>query len=114
MPGRFSLYGDLSVEENLRFFASVFGTSLEEGYELIAPIYGQIEPLQASPRSRALGRDEAEAGALLRAGTSARSILLLDEPTTGVDAVSRREFWELLADPQGIRTDHRGVHAVHG
>ena len=64
MPGRFSLYPDLSVEENLEFFASVFGTTLEEGYELIAPIYRQIEPFRGSPRGRALGRDEAEARAL--------------------------------------------------
>lgn len=95
MPGRFSLYGDLSVEENLRFFASVFGTSLEEGYELIAPIYGQIERFR-DRRAAALSGGMKQKLALSCALVHRPEILFLDEPTTGVDAVSRREFWDLL------------------
>ena len=95
MPGRFSLYPDLSVEENLRFFASVFGTTLEEGYELIAPIYRQIEPFR-DRRAGALSGGMKQKLALSCALVHRPDILLLDEPTTGVDAVSRREFWDLL------------------
>jgi len=95
MPGRFSLYPDLSVEENLRFFASVFGTSLEEGYEIIAPIYRQIEPFR-DRRAGALSGGMKQKLALSCALVHRPEILLLDEPTTGVDAVSRREFWDLL------------------
>ena len=99
MPGRFSLYGDLSVEENLRFFASVFGTSLKAGYELIAPIYGQIERFK-DRRAAALSGGMKQKLALSCALVHRPKILLLDEPTTGVDAVSRREFWELLGTLQ--------------
>lgn len=99
MPGRFSLYGDLSVEENLRFFASVFGTSIEEGYRLIAPIYSQIERFKTR-RAAALSGGMKQKLALSCALVHRPSILFLDEPTTGVDAVSRREFWELLASLQ--------------
>ncbi len=95
MPGRFSLYGDLSVEENLRFFASVFGTSLEEGYSVIAPIYRQIEPFR-DRRAAALSGGMKQKLALSCALVHRPELLLLDEPTTGVDAVSRREFWDLL------------------
>ena len=95
MPGRFSLYPDLSVEENLRFFASVFGTSLEEGYETIAPIYRQIEPFR-DRRAGALSGGMKQKLALSCALVHRPDILFLDEPTTGVDAVSRREFWDLL------------------
>ena len=95
MPGRFSLYPDLSVEENLSFFASVFGTSLEEGYATIAPIYGQIEPFRER-RAGALSGGMKQKLALSCALVHRPDILLLDEPTTGVDAVSRREFWDLL------------------
>jgi ABC-2 type transport system ATP-binding protein len=95
MPGRFSLYGDLSVEENLRFFASVFGTSVEEGYEVIAPIYRQIEPFRAR-RASDLSGGMKQKLALSCALVHRPDLLLLDEPTTGVDAVSRREFWDLL------------------
>lgn len=95
MPGRFSLYPDLSVEENLRFFASVFGTTLEKGYDLIAPIYRQIEPFRAR-RAGALSGGMKQKLALSCALVHRPEILLLDEPTTGVDAVSRREFWDLL------------------
>jgi ABC-type multidrug transport system ATPase subunit len=95
MPGRFSLYPDLSVEENLRFFASVFGTTLEEGYAIIAPIYRQIEPFKER-RAGALSGGMKQKLALSCALVHRPDLLLLDEPTTGVDAVSRREFWDLL------------------
>ena len=95
MPGRFSLYPDLSVEENLRFFASVFGTTLEEGYAVVAPIYRQIEPFRER-RAGALSGGMKQKLALSCALVHRPELLLLDEPTTGVDAVSRREFWDLL------------------
>jgi ABC-2 type transport system ATP-binding protein len=96
MPGRFSLYPDLSVEENLRFFASVFGASVEAQYDLIAPIYEQLAPF-ATRRAGALSGGMKQKLALCCALVHRPEILFLDEPTTGVDAVSRREFWELLA-----------------
>jgi len=96
MPGRFSLYPDLSVEENLRFFASVFGTTIEREYEQIAPIYSQLEPFK-NRRAAALSGGMKQKLALCCALVHQPQILFLDEPTTGVDAVSRREFWELLA-----------------
>jgi ABC-2 type transport system ATP-binding protein len=95
MPGRFSLYPDLSVEENLRFFASVFGTTVESGYEKIAPIYRQIEQFR-DRRAGALSGGMKQKLALSCALVHWPDILFLDEPTTGVDAVSRREFWDLL------------------
>jgi ABC-type multidrug transport system ATPase subunit len=95
MPGRFSLYADLSVEENLRFFASVFGTTLEQGAALIAPIYEQIAPFK-DRRAGALSGGMKQKLALCCALVHTPELLLLDEPTTGVDAVSRREFWDLL------------------
>jgi ABC-2 type transport system ATP-binding protein len=97
MPGRFSLYQDLSVEENLRFFAAVFGTTVEQQMELIAPIYRQIEPFR-DRRAGALSGGMKQKLALSCALVHRPEILFLDEPTTGVDAVSRREFWDLLAD----------------
>jgi ABC-type multidrug transport system ATPase subunit len=97
MPGRFSLYPDLSVEENLRFFASVFGTSLEQGYGIIAPIYRQIERFK-DRRAGALSGGMKQKLALSCALVHRPDILFLDEPTTGVDAVSRREFWDLLGE----------------
>ncbi len=96
MPGRFSLYPDLSVEENLRFFAAVFGTSLDKEYEQIASIYVQLEQFK-DRRSGALSGGMKQKLALCCALVHRPEILFLDEPTTGVDAVSRREFWELLA-----------------
>jgi ABC-type multidrug transport system ATPase subunit len=96
MPGRFSLYPDLSVEENLRFFASVFGTTVEREYDQIAPIYVQLEPFRTR-RAAALSGGMKQKLALCCALVHRPQILFLDEPTTGVDAVSRREFWELLA-----------------
>jgi ABC-2 type transport system ATP-binding protein len=101
MPGRFSLYPDLSVEENLRFFASVFGTTIEREYDHIAPIYSQLEPFNGR-RAAALSGGMKQKLALCCALVHRPEILFLDEPTTGVDAVSRREFWELLAR---LRTD---------
>jgi ABC-type multidrug transport system ATPase subunit len=96
MPGRFSLYPDLSVEENLRFFASVFGTTIEREYDHIAPIYSQLEPFKQR-RAAALSGGMKQKLALCCALVHQPQVLFLDEPTTGVDAVSRREFWELLA-----------------
>ena len=95
MPGRFSLYGDLTVAENLSFFASVFGTSVEKGYSLIAPVYRQIE-MFADRRADALSGGMKQKLALSCALVHRPDILFLDEPTTGVDAVSRREFWDQL------------------
>ena len=97
MPGRFSLYPDLSVQENLEFFAAVFGTTVQAQYDLIAPIYRQIEPFR-DRRAGALSGGMKQKLALSCALVHRPDILFLDEPTTGVDAVSRREFWELLGD----------------
>jgi ABC-type multidrug transport system ATPase subunit len=95
MAGRFSLYGDLSVEENLRFFASVFGTTIEHEHDRISPIYSQLEPFKHR-RAAALSGGMKQKLALCCALVHRPEVLLLDEPTTGVDAVSRREFWDLL------------------
>ena len=96
MPGNFSLYPDLTVAENLSFFASVFGTTVEKGRNLIAPIYDQIAPF-ADRRADALSGGMKQKLALSCALVHRPDLLLLDEPTTGVDAVSRREFWDQLA-----------------
>ena len=95
MPGHFSLYTDLSVEENLSFFASVFGTTIAAQYDRIAPIYRQIEPF-ADRRAGALSGGMKQKLGLSCALVHEPDILVLDEPTTGVDAVSRREFWDML------------------
>ncbi len=97
MPGRFSLYPDLSVHENLRFFASVFGTTIERERANIAPIYSQLDPFK-DRRAAALSGGMKQKLALCCALVHRPEILFLDEPTTGVDAVSRREFWDLLAE----------------
>ena len=95
MPGRFSLYQDLTVEENLNFFASVFNTTIEENYDLIKDIYQQIEPFKTR-RAGALSGGMKQKLALSCALIHRPSVLFLDEPTTGVDPVSRKEFWEML------------------
>ncbi|MFP4664936.1 MAG: ABC transporter ATP-binding protein [Bacteroidales bacterium] len=95
MPGRFSLYEDLSVEENLHFFATVFGSSIQENYELISDIYHQIEPFKKR-RAGNLSGGMKQKLALSCALIHKPDFLILDEPTTGVDAVSRVEFWDML------------------
>jgi len=95
MPGKFSLYQDLTVEENLRFFASIFNTSIKENYDLIKDIYIQIEPFK-NRRAGKLSGGMKQKLALCCALIHRPSVLFLDEPTTGVDAVSRKEFWEML------------------
>lgn len=95
MPGRFSLYQDLTVEENLNFFATIFGTSIEENYDLVKEIYQQIEPFRKR-RAGQLSGGMKQKLALSCALIHAPRVLFLDEPTTGVDAVSRQEFWEML------------------
>ena len=97
MPGRFSLYQDLTVEENLDFFASVFGTSIREHYDLIAPIYSQIEPFK-NRRAGALSGGMKQKLALCCALIHKPDVLFLDEPGTGVDPVSRKEFWDMLGN----------------
>jgi len=103
MPGRFSLYQDLTVEENMHFFATIFNTSIQENYELIKDIYSQIEPFK-NRRAGKLSGGMKQKLALSCALIHKPSVLLLDEPTTGVDAVSRKEFWEMLKNlkSQGI------------
>ena len=101
MPGRFSLYPDLTVEENLKFFATVFGTTIQENYHLIKDIYQQIEPFKTR-RAGKLSGGMKQKLALSCALIHKPEILILDEPTTGVDAVSRKEFWEMLKRLQGM------------
>ena len=103
MPGRFSLYPDLTVEENLEFFAALFGVTVKESYDLIAPIYRQIEPFR-NRRAGKLSGGMKQKLALSCALIHRPNVLFLDEPTTGVDAVSRREFWDMLSQlkTQGI------------
>ncbi len=95
MPGKFSLYEDLSIIENLTFFATVFGTTVEENYYLIEDIYKQIEPFKNRPAGKLSGGMKQKL-ALSCALIHKPRLLVLDEPTTGVDAVSRQEFWEML------------------
>jgi ABC-2 type transport system ATP-binding protein len=95
MPGRFSLYQDLTVEENLNFFATIFGTTIRENYDLVKDIYQQIEPFKKRKAGKLSGGMKQKL-ALSCAMIHKPEILFLDEPTTGVDAVSRVEFWEML------------------
>ncbi len=95
MPGRFSLYMDLSVEENLAFYARVFGTSIEQNYDLIREVYEQIAPFKKRLAGKLSGGMKQKL-ALSCALIHRPRVLILDEPTTGVDAVSRREFWDML------------------
>ena len=99
MPGRFSLYMDLTVEENLDFYARIFKTSIRENYELIEDVYKQIEPFKKR-RAGALSGGMKQKLALSCALIHKPRLLILDEPTTGVDAVSRKEFWDLLKKMQ--------------
>jgi len=103
MPGRFSLYQDMTVEENLKFFATVFNTSVEENYELVKDIYQQIEPFKKR-RAGKLSGGMKQKLALCCALIHKPTVLFLDEPTTGVDPVSRKEFWLMLKNlkKQGI------------
>lgn len=96
MPERFSLYQDLTVRENLNFFASIFGVSVKENYDFIAPVFGQLERFP-NRRAGALSGGMKQKLALSCALIHRPEILLLDEPTTGVDAVSRSEFWDMLS-----------------
>jgi ABC-type multidrug transport system ATPase subunit len=103
MPGRFSLYSDLTIRENLEFFAGVFGTTVEENYHLIKDIYVLLEPFKnrlAGQLSGGMKQKLALSCALIHKP----KVLLLDEPTTGVDAVSRKEFWEML-----LRLKNEGI-----
>jgi ABC-type multidrug transport system ATPase subunit len=95
MPGKFSLYQDLSVEENLEFFATIFKTTIQANYHLIKDIYGQIEPFKNRKAGKLSGGMKQKL-ALSCALIHKPDILLLDEPTTGVDVVSRKEFWQML------------------
>jgi ABC-2 type transport system ATP-binding protein len=96
MPGKFSLYQDLTVDENLKFFAAIFETSIEENYDLIKDIYEQIKPF-SKRRAGKLSGGMKQKLALCCALIHKPEVLFLDEPTTGVDVVSRKEFWEMLA-----------------
>ena len=106
MPGKFSLYQDLTVEENLEFFATLFGTTVEEGYDSIKAIYQQIERFK-DRRAGALSGGMKQKLALSCALVHQPSVLLLDEPTTGVDPVSRKELWEML-----LMLKERGITIV--
>ncbi len=103
MPGKFSLYQDLSVEENLNFFATLFNTTVEENYDLIRDIYVQLEPFKHRKAGKLSGGMKQKL-ALCCALIHRPTVLFLDEPTTGVDVVSRREFWEILK-----RLKHQGI-----
>jgi ABC-2 type transport system ATP-binding protein len=100
MPGKFSLYQDLTIEENLNFFATVFGTTIKENYDLIKDIYQQIEPFKDRRAGQLSGGMKQKLG-LCCALIHRPDVLFLDEPTTGVDVVSRREFWEMLKRLKG-------------
>jgi ABC-type multidrug transport system ATPase subunit len=95
MPGSNSVYNDLSIEENLKFYATVYGSTLKESYDIIRDIYVQIEPFKSRPAGKLSGGMKQKL-ALCCAIIHKPELLILDEPTTGVDAVSRREFWDTI------------------
>ncbi|WP_298715519.1 ABC transporter ATP-binding protein, partial [Chitinophaga sp.] len=95
MPGKFSLYQDLTVEENLHFFATIFNTTVKANYDMIRDIYEQIAPFKDRPAGKLSGGMKQKL-ALSCALVHRPAVLFLDEPTTGVDPVSRKEFWEML------------------
>jgi drug efflux transport system ATP-binding protein len=103
MPGRFSLYQDLTVEENLEFFATIFNTSIKKNYDLVKDIYSHIEPFKNRKAGKLSGGMKQKL-ALCCALIHRPSVLFLDEPTTGVDAVSRKEFWDMLKNLK-----HQGI-----
>lgn len=105
MPGKFSLYHDLSIKEHLEFFASIFDVNIEDSYRIIEPIYKQLEPFSHRPAGKLSGGMKQKL-ALCCALVHMPEILLLDEPTTGVDAVSRKEFWDML---KGLRDNGLGI-----
>ena len=113
MPGKFSLYPDLSIEENLNFFATVFNTTVAENYELIKDIYIQIEPFKKR-RAGKLSGGMKQKLALCCALIHKPSVLFLDEPTTGVDPVSRKEFWEMLKTIESPAHHHHCIHTLYG
>ena len=100
MPGKFSLYEDLTVEENLEFFATVFGTTVKENYSLVQEVYQHLEPFKKRPAGKLSGGMKQKL-ALSCALVHKPRLLVLDEPTTGVDAVSRNEFWNMLQNLKG-------------
>ena len=104
MPGRFSLYQDLTVKENLRFFATLFNTTIQDNYGLIEDIYKQIEPFNDRKAGKLSGGMKQKL-ALCCALIHSPKVLFLDEPTTGVDAVSRKEFWGMLKNLKSKATD---------
>jgi ABC-type multidrug transport system ATPase subunit len=95
MPGKFSLYQDLTVAENLNFFATIFNTTIDQNYDLIKEIYDQIKPFSSRPAGKLSGGMKQKL-ALCCALIHKPEVLFLDEPTTGVDVVSRKEFWDML------------------
>ena len=105
MPGKFSLYQDLTVAENLNFFATIFKTTIEENYNLIKDIYEQIKPFNNRPAGKLSGGMKQKL-ALCCALIHKPEVLFLDEPTTGVDAVSRKEFWEMLKQLKAAEHHH--------
>ena len=111
MPGKFSLYQDLTVEENLHFFATLFGTTVEENYDAIKAIYSQIEPFK-DRKAGALSGGMKQKLALCCALVHKPSVLFLDEPTTGVDPVSRKELWDILSLLKEREITNRCLHTL--
>ena len=113
MPGKFSLYQDLTVAENLNFFATIFKTTIEENYDLIKDIYEQIKPFKNRPAGKLSGGMKQKL-ALCCALIHKPEVLFLDEPTTGVDVVSRKEFWEMLKRLKAAAYQYFGLYTLYG